>query len=66
VEQKLVSGVNIAGICGIISICVFVIFFTITLLWVAKLKKNYLKHMEDLPLDGGEVEATDNNQPESR
>ena len=63
-EQKLVSGVNVAGLCGIISICVFVAFFTVALIWVFKLKKNYLEHMEDLPLDGGELHSTNNNQPE--
>jgi len=63
-EQKLVSGVNVAEICGIISICVFVAFFTVALFWVFNLKRNYLKHMEDLPLDGGELDATNNNQPE--
>jgi hypothetical protein len=65
-EQKLVSGVSVAELCGIISICVFVVFFTVTLLWALKLKSNYLKHMEELPLDGGEKNATDNHQPEKR
>lgn len=65
-EQKLVSGVTGAAFCGIISICVFVVFFTVALFWVFKLKKNYLKHMEDLPLDGDELNSTDNNQPEKR
>ncbi|MGC9940830.1 MAG: CcoQ/FixQ family Cbb3-type cytochrome c oxidase assembly chaperone [Verrucomicrobiota bacterium] len=58
-EQKVLSSINGVGIYGIISILIFVAFFTITLLWAFGLKKNYLKHMGDLPLDGGEKNATE-------
>ena len=63
-EQKIISSVDGAGICGIISICICVAFFTGTFIWAFSLKKNYLNHMEDLPLDSGEKNSTDKHQPE--
>ncbi len=41
---------------GIISICIFFVFFTGMLGWAATLKKSYLKSMRELPLDDGETE----------
>jgi hypothetical protein len=64
-EQKVICGINGVGLYGIISILIFVTFFAGTLFWVSGLKKNYLKHMEDLPLDGSETNSTDKNQPEN-
>jgi len=61
-EQKILSGLDGVSIYGIISILIFFVFFTITLLWVFGLKKNHLNHMEKLPLDGGEKKSTDNTQ----
>jgi hypothetical protein len=58
-EQKVISGISGVGIYGIISICIFVAFFTVTLIWVFGLKNNHLKHMGDLPLDGGEKNPTE-------
>ena len=62
-EQKIIGGMDSAGICGIISICICVAFFTGTFIWAFRLKKNYLNHMQALPLDGGEKNSTDKNQP---
>jgi hypothetical protein len=62
-EEKIISSMNGAGICGIISICVCVAFFVGTFLWAFSVKKNYLNHMQELPLDGGEKNSTDKNQP---
>jgi hypothetical protein len=39
---------------GLFSLCVFFGFFTGVLFWAFRLKRNYLKNMGDLPLDGGE------------
>ncbi|HWC58292.1 MAG TPA: cbb3-type cytochrome c oxidase subunit 3 [Verrucomicrobiae bacterium] len=39
---------------GIVSVALFFIFFTGMLIWAIRLKKTYLKSMQDLPLDGGE------------
>jgi len=39
---------------GIISICIFVAFFTGMLIWAGLLKKSYLKSMCELPLDDSE------------
>jgi len=50
------------GIYGVISIMIFFVFFTGAFLWVLSLKKNYLEHMEDLPLDDSEKPAADKNQ----
>jgi hypothetical protein len=63
-EQKVLSSMSGVGIYGIISILIFVAFFTITLLWAFGLKKNYLKHMGDLPLDGGEKNSKETSRQE--
>jgi hypothetical protein len=61
-EQKVLSSLDGVSFYGIISILIFFAFFTVTLLWVFGLKKNYLHHMEKLPLDGGETNSTDKIQ----
>jgi len=61
-EQKIMAGIGGIGIYGIISICIFFAFFTLTLLWAFRLKQNYLQHMEALPLDGGEKNSADSIQ----
>ena len=62
-EQKVICGIEGVGIYGVISIVICFAFFTGTFLWVVCLKKNYLKHMEAMPLDGSEKNSTDKNQP---
>jgi hypothetical protein len=62
-EEKIISSMNGVWIYGVISICICAAFFTGTFLWTARLKKNYLNHMQDLPLDGGEINSKDKNQP---
>ena len=61
--EKIISSMNGVGIYGIISICICFAFFTGTFLWAFTVKKNYLIHMQELPLDGGENYSTDKNQP---
>ena len=61
-EQKVICGIQGVGIYGIISIVICFTFFIGTFLWVISLKKNYLKHMEDLPLDGSEKNSTEKKQ----
>ncbi len=61
-EQKVLSGLDGVSLYGIISILIFFAFFTVTLLWAFGLKKNYLHHMEELPLDGDEKNSTDKIQ----
>ncbi len=45
---QAIEGVEIYPI---ISLLIFFIFFMIMLLWNFKVDKNYLKEMEELPLD---------------
>jgi len=35
----------------LISLVVFVLFFVIMFIWMLKIDKNYIKEMEELPLD---------------
>ena len=35
----------------LISLVVFVLFFIIMFIWMLKIDKNYIKEMEELPLD---------------
>jgi hypothetical protein len=50
---------------GLFSFMLFFGFFIGVLVWSFLLKKNYLNHMGDLPLDGGEVakKSTEPIQP---
>ena len=48
---------------GLFSFFLFFGIFTGVLVWSFRLKKNYLNHMGDLPLDRGEKPSTDQNQP---
>lgn len=50
------------NVYGLFSFFVFFGFFTGVLLWAFRLKKNYLNHMSDLPLDGGECDKKSNDQ----
>jgi len=64
-EQKVLSSINGVGIYGVISILIFVAFFTVAFCWVIGLKTNYIKHMGDLPLDEAEKNPTKTETPKS-
>jgi hypothetical protein len=53
-EEKIICSMNGVGIYGVISICIFVAFFTGMLLWAFSTKATYLDKMGSLPLDSGE------------
>jgi len=63
VHSILHAAENINGY-GLFSFILFFGFFIGVLVWAFLLKKNYLKHMSDLPLDGGEKNSTDKTQSE--
>ena len=44
---------------GLFSFLLFFGFFLGVLIWAFALKKNYLNHMGELPLEGGEKNSTD-------
>lgn len=52
--EHVLHHLNGIEIFGIISVCLFFVFFTGMLLWASRLKKTYLTSMQELPLDGGE------------
>jgi hypothetical protein len=60
--KNILCDIDGISLYGIISICIFFSFFTGMLVWSFVLKKNYLKHMAELPLDGGEKNSTDKTQ----
>ena len=45
------------NVFGIVSICIFVAFFTGMFFWEARLKKSYLDSMCELPLDEDETKG---------
>jgi hypothetical protein len=45
---QTIEGVEIYPL---ISLIIFVIFFVVMLVWMLKVDKNYIKEMEQLPLD---------------
>ncbi|MDX2048390.1 MAG: CcoQ/FixQ family Cbb3-type cytochrome c oxidase assembly chaperone [Chitinophagaceae bacterium] len=46
--MEKISGIDIYGLA---SLCIFVLFFTIMLIWVFKAKKSDLKKISRIPLD---------------
>ena len=59
--RNIFHHMNGIEIFGVISLCLFFIFFGGMLLWASRLKKNYLNSMQDLPLDGGEKNSNDDS-----
>lgn len=49
--SNYLSTIEGIGILPLISLLFFVSFFTVILIWVFKVDKNYIKKMEELPLD---------------
>jgi hypothetical protein len=62
-EEKIICSMNGVGIYGVISICIFVLFFAGMLIWAFSKKGNYLNKMSHLPLDAGEKNR--NHQPDA-
>ncbi len=59
-EEKIICSLDGVGIYGVISICIFVAFFTGMLVWAFTKKDNYLNRMSRLPLDSGEKNPDEN------
>jgi K+-transporting ATPase A subunit len=64
-EEKVICGLDGVGIYGVISICIFVAFFTGMLVWAFTKKPNYLDKMGHLPLDSGEKDPADHHYPDA-
>jgi hypothetical protein len=60
--QNVLSKIDGIGLYGVISIGIFFGFFSGMLVWAFLQKKNHLKHMAALPLDGGETNPEKNIQ----
>jgi cytochrome c oxidase cbb3-type subunit 4 len=52
--KDLLQSVEGITIYPIISLIVFVLFFVLVIIWMFKADKNYIKKMENLPLDKDE------------
>ena len=63
-EEKIICSMNGVSIYGIISIFIFVAFFTGMLLWACTKKSSYLDKMGRLPLDSAEQPANEKINPE--
>lgn len=63
-EEKVITSLNGVGLYGVISICIFVAFFTGMLLWAFTKKAAYLDKMAGLPLDAGEKTPKETSQAE--
>jgi hypothetical protein len=62
--EHVLHDLNGIEIFGIVSVCLFFVFFTGMLLWAGRLKKTYLTSMQDLPLDGGEIQSNHDHSHE--
>jgi hypothetical protein len=63
--KEVLENIQGIGLYGIISICLFFVFFTGVLLWSCALKKNYLNTMGNLPLEDNEGPEPTNDQIQS-
>ncbi|MCE1190135.1 MAG: cbb3-type cytochrome c oxidase subunit 3 [Ignavibacteria bacterium] len=63
-ESSHLSGIDNVAIFPIISMVIFGIVFISVLVWVVRIKKDYVDHMEDLPLtsDGETINKGNNNE----
>ena len=52
--KEILQSIEGISIYPIISLIVFVLFFAIILIWMFKVDKNYIKKMENLPLEKDE------------
>jgi len=48
--QNVLRSIGGVGLYGIVSVCLFFLFFGVALIWAARLKKPFLKSMGSLPL----------------
>jgi|WetSurMetagenome_2_1015567.scaffolds.fasta_scaffold1259895_2 hypothetical protein len=63
--QNILCNISGVGIYGVLSICLFFVFFTGVLVWAGTLKKNDLKAMGDLPLDDGSLPVNSSAKTQS-
>jgi hypothetical protein len=67
--ENVMNHIGGVGVFGVISISLFFVFFTGTLVWASRLKKKYLQSMQALPLDDAFPDSTADNsvrsEPES-
>jgi len=49
--RNLLQSIEGVEIYPLISLLVFVVFFVVILVWMFRIDKNYIKEMEQLPLD---------------
>ncbi|MBT8387056.1 MAG: cbb3-type cytochrome c oxidase subunit 3 [Ignavibacteria bacterium] len=49
--RNLLQSIEGVEIYPLISLLVFIIFFVVILVWMFRIDKNYIKKMEQLPLD---------------
>ena len=52
--KELLQSIDGVSLYPVISLIVFVLFFVIILIWMFKVDKNYIKKMENLPLEKDE------------
>ncbi len=50
------------GIFPLLSLLMFVLFFTIVALWAFRAEKQMIDTMKNLPLDSEEIQSADNNK----
>jgi hypothetical protein len=49
--KEILQSIEGVSIYPIISLIVFVLFFTAIIIWMIRVDKNYIKKMENLPFD---------------
>lgn len=49
--KEILQSIEGVSIYPIISLIVFILFFTAIIIWMIRVDKNYIKKMENLPFD---------------
>lgn len=58
--KELLQSIEGISLYPIISLIVFILFFAIILIWMFKVDNNYIKKMENLPLEKDEENIFNN------
>ena len=60
VMKELLQSIEGVSIYPMISLIVFMLFFTVIIVWMFRVDKNYIKKMENLPLENNEENNVNN------
>jgi cbb3-type cytochrome oxidase subunit 3 len=61
--KDVLQSIEGIGIYAVISLIIFVLFFTTVFLWVFRIRKPHAEHMGSMPLHDGAEPTTESGEP---